>query len=351
MSAARRGGWTGRRAALALAGLAAAVAAAAAATWVALAVVAMPAPARVLAPPPEAAVAGIESRLRDHVEALAGTIGVRHARRHGSLDAAVRYIEAGFAARGLPVRREEFGTDPVFENVEAEIRGTTSPHEIVLVGAHYDTVPASPGADDNASGVAGLLELAGLLADARPQRTLRLVAFANEESPWFMTDAMGALVHARRARDRGDRIVAMLSLEMLGSFSTAAGSQRYPRPLAWFYPDTGDFIGFVANRQSRALVRRLVGGYRELPGVPAQGIAAPVSLVRDIARSDHGAFWAHGYAAVMVTDTANFRYPFYHTALDTPDSLDYRRMALVVAGLAHTLGLETRAERPPWSPR
>ncbi len=318
-----------------------------AAAWLRLAVVAMPWPRDSMPSLPQARIEALAARLRAHVTHLAGDIGVRHARRHGSLDAAVRYIDAGFAAHGLQVRREEFGADPVFENVEVEIRGRTRPHEIVVVGAHYDTVPDSPGADDNASGVAALLELAGLLADARPQRTLRLVAFANEESPWFMTPGMGALVHARRARERGETIAGMLSLEMLGYYSSVAGSQKYPRPLSWFYPDRGDFIGFVANRESRALVRRLVERYRQRPGVPAEGLAAPVSFVRDIARSDHGAFWAHGYPAVMVTDTANYRYPFYHTALDTPDSLDYRRMALVVTGLAHAIGAEIGAAGTP----
>jgi Zn-dependent M28 family amino/carboxypeptidase len=291
------------------------------------------------------AAAELARRLRGHVENLAAEIGVRREDRGDSLERARDYIAGQLEASGYAVHRERFGNGGRERtNVEATRAGGDRPDEVLVVGAHYDTVAGSPGANDNASGVAVLLELARALRDASPSRTVRFVAFANEEAPFFGTDAMGSRVHARRARERGERIVAMISLEMLGCFSDQAGSQRYPRPLAWFYPDTGDFVGFVGNAASRALVRRSIAAFRETALLPSEGFAAPASLFRDIGRSDHASFWAYGYPALMVTDTAGFRYPFYHTALDTPDGLDYRRMALAALGLEATVVAE--ANRP-----
>ncbi|MCC7412574.1 MAG: M20/M25/M40 family metallo-hydrolase [Gammaproteobacteria bacterium] len=303
---------------------------------------AMPAPVRRLPVPDPVEVDALAARLRAHVAELAGRIGVRHKDVAGSLEAAADYVDAQLAGAGYDVRREQFGVVAAFENVEAEIPGAQRAGEIVIVGAHYDTVPGSPGADDNASGVAAVIELARMFAGSAPARTLRFVAFANEEKPFLLTDDSGSTVYARRARERGETIVAMLSLEMLGYYNPAPGSQSYPRPLAWFFPDRADFIGFVGNLASRALVQRTIAAYRERAAVPAEGMAVPAALVRDARRSDHASFWARGYPALMVTDTAGFRYPFYHLALDTAESLDYGRMAQVVLGLAHALRAEVQ---------
>ncbi|MCX7892685.1 MAG: M20/M25/M40 family metallo-hydrolase [Burkholderiales bacterium] len=277
------------------------------------------------------------ARLAGHVAKLAGEIGERHVRRPRALAAAARYIERELAALGYAVRRQTYDAGGVpSSNLEVEIPGAGAAGEIVLAGAHYDTVPGSPGADDNASGVAALIELARAFTDLRPARTLRLVAFVNEEPPFFYFGEMGSKVYARAARARGDDIRVMLSLEMLGCYSDRPGSQAYPPFLRWFYPDRGDFIGFVSNLRSRGALGALARAFRESSDFPMERLAAP-ALVPGVALSDQISFWKQGYPAVMVTDTAFYRYRHYHRATDTPEQLDYARMARVVAGLAGAL--------------
>jgi Zn-dependent M28 family amino/carboxypeptidase len=196
-----------------------------------------------------------------------------------------------------------------------------------VVGAHYDTVPGSPGADDNASGVAVLIEL------SRMVRGVRFVAFANEEAPYFLTAEMGSFAYAR---DRASGVRAMFSLEMLGYYDDTPGSQRYPPPLGLFYPDRGNFIAFVADLSCMRLVRRAASEFRKNSAFPCEWLAAP-SLVPGLSWSDHWSFRKHGIPAVMVTDTAFYRYPHYHLPSDTPEKLDYERMARVTMGLARML--------------
>jgi Zn-dependent M28 family amino/carboxypeptidase len=204
----------------------------------------------------------------------------------------------------------------------------------VVVGAHYDTVPGSPGADDNASAVAALIELAGMLrGEPLP---IRFVAFANEEVPYFLGTEMGSFVSARRSRERGEKLRAMLSLEMLGYYRDAPGSQSYPPPLGLFYPDRADFVAFVGDLGARRLVRRSIALFRKHGKMPSEGVAAP-SFVPGVTWSDHWSFRSHGYPAVMVTDTAFNRYPHYHLPSDTPEKLDYERLARVTLGLAEVL--------------
>jgi Zn-dependent M28 family amino/carboxypeptidase len=194
-------------------------------------------------------------------------------------------------------------------------------------------VLGTPGANDNGSGVAGMLALARRFAGKPTNRTLRFIAFANEEPPYFQTAQMGSLVYAQRCHDRHDAIAAMISLETIGYFSDAPHSQSYPSlGLGAFYPTTGNFIGLVGNVKSRALVRRAVKVFRETGKLPAQGAALP-AFISGVDWSDQWSFWQQGYRAFMVTDTALFRYPQYHTADDTPDKLDYTRFALVVSGM------------------
>jgi Zn-dependent M28 family amino/carboxypeptidase len=188
-----------------------------------------------------------------------------------------------------------------------------------------------------------MLELARLLAGQRLPRTVRFVAFANEEAPFFSTAGMGSWQYARQAHARGERIVAMLSLETLGYYSDTVGSQRYPFPFGLFYPRVGNFIGFVGNTASRHLVRRSIASFRQHAAFPSQGTAAPGWLT-GVGWSDHWAFWQHGYAAMMITDTALFRYAPYHTPTDTPDKIDYASMARVVAGLASVVTDLARAD-------
>lgn len=275
--------------------------------------------------------------LRDDVEQLAGTIGDRNIPRYRQLVAAAECVETQLRKAGYQPRRQSFqakGTP--CDNIEAELTGGRQAEEIVVVGAHYDTNPGTPGADDNGSGVAALLALARRLAAARPERTLRFVAFANEEAPYFQTELMGSLVYARGCRERKENVVAMLSLETMGYYSDEAGSQKYPLPFSMFYPSTGNFIGFIGNLDSGDLVKQVVAKFRATARFPSEGSALPDQF-DGVGWSDHWSFWQAGYPAVMVTDTALFRNPHYHAAEDTPDKLDYERMARVVGGLDHVV--------------
>lgn len=277
----------------------------------------------------------LRDRLARHVQVLAGGIGERNVWRLDRLREASGYVQDGFREHGYEVEVQAFDAmGRTVENVAAERRGGALSDEIVVVGAHYDSVAGSPGANDNATGVAALLELARAFATRSPARTVRFVAFANEEPPFFQTDDMGSLHYARRAKARGERVVAMLSIETIGAYSDEPGSQQYPLPLfGALYPDTADFITFVGNVGSRHLVRRAIGAFRAGTAFPSQGAAVPGGIP-GVGWSDHWAFWQQGYPAIMVTDTALFRYGPYHTLGDLPAQVDYDRMSRVVAGLA-----------------
>ena len=276
----------------------------------------------------------LRDRLISHVRQLAATIGERNVYRRGSLERAARYIEEQFAASGYePASQEYNAASTTVRNIESARGPGTG--DTLIVGAHYDSVAGCPGANDNASGVAAMLELSRLLAH---HARLRFVAFVNEEPPFFMTDVMGSRVYARRCRARGDRIVGMFSLETIGYYSSAPGTQQYPGPTLFqrMYPNTGDFIGFVSNFASRRFLRRAGGEFRRRAQFPSEGVAAPADIP-GIGWSDHWSFWQEGYPAVMITDTAPYRYPHYHESSDTPDKLDYDSLARVVSGLRDML--------------
>jgi Zn-dependent M28 family amino/carboxypeptidase len=275
----------------------------------------------------------VSKQLRADVEMLASQVGERSAQQPKGLSAAADRIEAALREPGLVPRRQTFSADGVaYDNVSAEIAGGSRPTDIVVVGAHYDSLAFTTGADDNASGVAAMLALARMFASKHPQATVRFVAFANEEPPYFQTPDMGSLVYAKACQQRGERVLAMLSLETIGFYSDTGDSQKYPPPLSLFYPSSGNFIGFVGDRSSADLVRRVVKTFRSTTRFPCEG-AALFSGLPGVSWSDQWSFWQVGYPGVMVTDTAPFRYPHYHTRADTPDKLDYERMSRVVAGL------------------
>jgi Zn-dependent M28 family amino/carboxypeptidase len=272
-------------------------------------------------------------RLRAHVEVLAGQIGERNVELPGALAAAAGYIRDTLAAEGYKVAAQHFTSlGHEVENLEVELAGSRLPDEIIVVGAHYDSVTGSPGANDNGTGVAALLEIARLLAGQDLPRTVRLVAFVNEEPPFFYGEEMGSRVYANRSRERGEQIRGMLALETIGYYTAEPGSQRYPFPFRFFYPDTGNFIGFVGNLGSRGLVRQAVAAFRASTAFPSEAVAAP-GWMGGVHWSDHWSFWKAGYPAIMVTDTAPFRYPYYHSRADTPDRLDYTGLARVTHGL------------------
>jgi Zn-dependent M28 family amino/carboxypeptidase len=256
----------------------------------------------------------------------------RNAFEPAHLEAAASFVEAQLAEAGLAVARERYTAGGrALVNVVATRPGRSA--DLVVLGAHYDSVRDCPGANDNGSGVAVLLALGRALASEELDRTMRFVAFANEEPPFFQTDGMGSFVHAKGCRDRGENVVAMLSLETMGYYRDEDGSQAYPPPFAWLYPSTGNFIAFVGHRASSELVRDAIGTFRTSASFPSEG-AAPPAFIQGVDWSDHWSFWQHGYPnAIMVTDTAPFRYPHYHRPTDTADRLDYERLSRVVGGL------------------
>ncbi len=275
----------------------------------------------------------LQEGLETHVRYLAETIGERSIATPAGLLAGEQYIHKEFLKLGYDVRLQSFSFAGIdMKNVIVEIPGTTKASEVIVIGAHYDTVIGTPGADDNATGVAALLEVARWLKQFQPKRTIRLVAFANEEHPGGPWDSMGSCVYANSCQQAGDDIRGMLSLEMLGVYSSRPGSQMYPSPFNLFYPTVANFIGFVGNSASRKLVHTCVKTFRQFAKFPCEGVSAPDS-VKDIARSDHWAFWQIGVPALMVTDTSNFRYPLYHTPEDSVDKLDFASFARVVNGL------------------
>jgi peptidase M28-like protein len=274
----------------------------------------------------------LREELRADVQKLAGEIGERNIWHYAQLNAAADFIEDSFSRAGLKPRRDSYEVHgQACHNIEAEIPGARP--EIVLIGAHYDSVFGSPGANDNGTGMAATLALARRFAGGKPKHTLRLVAFVNEEPPYFLSDEMGSFVYAGRCKTHGDKIFAMISLETIGYFSDAPHSQTYPVPgLGVFYPSVGNFIGFVSNVRSRTLLRRAIGLFRKYAKIPSEGAALP-AFIPGVSWSDQWSFWRYGYPGIMVTDTAPFRYPHYHSSSDTPDKLDYDRFTLVVSGM------------------
>jgi Zn-dependent M28 family amino/carboxypeptidase len=256
--------------------------------------------------------------------------------RYPQLNAAADFVENSFSGARLRPRRDSYELHgQACHNIEVEIPGTRP--DVVLIGAHYDSVFGSPGANDNGSGVAALLALARRFAGKSPQHTLRFVAFVNEEPPFFLSGEMGSFVYASRCKARGDQISTMISLETIGYFSDAPHSQTYPAPgLGMFYPKVGNFIGFVGDVRSRALLRRMIALFRKHAKIPSEGAALP-AFIPGVSWSDQWSFWRHGYPGIMITDTAPFRYPHYHSSTDTPDKLDYDRFTLVVSGMEQVI--------------
>jgi len=287
-------------------------------------------------PPADAELTSLAEELRRDVSHLTVEIGERNVpNRPDELAEAADYIEGRFTAAGYTVSRQAYDVSGrSCCNLEVEIPGAAraGEDEIVIIGAHYDTVYGTPGANDNTSGVAALLALARRFSGRKIDRTLRFVAFANEEPPFFQTDQMGSRVYACRCRQRGENVVAMLSLETIGYYDDAPGSQKYPPPFGLMYPSEGNFIAFVGNVSSRGLVRRVVEAFRRNEQFPSEGAALP-AFVPGVGLSDQWSFWQEGYPAVMVTDTAMFRYPHYHRPTDTVDKVDFDRLARVVRGL------------------
>lgn len=272
-------------------------------------------------------------RLEAHVRALVGTFGPRDEAHPENLERVAVWIRGELERAGGTVAEQPFQVGgATYRNVSALFGPDT--RERIVVGAHYDTAGPLPGADDNASGVAGLLELARLLGDSPLKKRVELVAYPLEEPPYFASSQMGSAFHARALKAQGVKVRAMICLEMIGFFTDAPGSQDFPvGALRAVYPSTGNFILVTGKPGQGGLVRRVTRRMRHgAAPLDVRSIIAPASLP-GVDFSDHRNYWAEGWEAVMVTDTAFYRNPSYHTAQDTPEKLDYRRMARVVDGV------------------
>ncbi|OKH52201.1 aminopeptidase [Calothrix sp. HK-06] len=279
----------------------------------------------------------LRDSLQKEIKIIGSDIGKRNYSYYENLQATASFLKSGFQNARYTVNEQKYNIgNQTYSNLEVEIRGSKRPNEIVIIGAHYDSAFTSNGANDNGSGAAAVLELGRRFVDKKPSRTLRFVEFVNEEPPFFWTDNMGSLVYAKRCKERKENIVAMLSLETMGYFSDTANSQKYPFPLNYIYPSTGNFIAFIGNVKSSGFVKNVIKMFRNSTKFPSQGAALPAQ-VPGAGWSDQWSFWQQGYSGVMVTDTAPFRYPYYHTQEDTPNKIDYARLSRVVYGLEQVI--------------
>jgi Zn-dependent M28 family amino/carboxypeptidase len=280
---------------------------------------------------------GHSRKLHRHVKQLTVEIGSRSIYEAAKLEAAKKYIVYCLKAFGyVPTLQTYTYNKKQYSNVIASIKGAKLPDESVVIGAHYDTVYGTPGADDNASAVAVLLEIARALKGSSPDRTLKLVFFVSEEAPVFRSEHMGSYVYAKEARANNENIKSMISLEMLGYYTNEKDGQTFPFPMmSLIYPSTPNFIAVVGNLSSRNLVRKVKNSLRAGSLMPVETLTA-FSFVPGVDLSDHRSFWKMGYPAVMITDTAFYRNPNYHTETDTIDTLDFDRMSAVLKGLIQT---------------
>ena len=276
----------------------------------------------------------IQNNLKKTVNMLAGEIGSRGYLQTEALKKSADYIKSELGSYGYNVSVQSYDAkEGTFENIYVEKKGEKRPDKILVIGAHYDTVIGTPGADDNASGVAALLELARLLADEPLDMTLQFVAFTLEEPPFFRSSKQGSYVYAESLHQKNLDIEGMICLESIGYFTDEPGSQMFPLSFFRFiYPDTGSFITFVSDFQSKGFLNRAMEGFKKGTVLPVESISA-FSIIPGIDFSDHRSFWKFGYDAFMVTDTAFYRNPNYHEAGDVPGTLDYERMTEVVVGL------------------
>jgi len=292
-------------------------------------------PHRGALPPLTAEETALARTLQRHIATIAAR--EHNVAHYAELENVARYIETSLASYGYLTGMQSFTADGrTVRNIDAIIEAQTavSSPEVIVVGAHYDSAPGTPGANDNASGTAAVIELAGLLRDlaGRTRKRIRLVLFVNEEPPYFGTADMGSLRYAQSLRASGERVVAMYSLETIGFYSSEPGSQAYPAPFGLLFPDRADFVAFVGLLGSRPLLQETIRSFRSHTAFPSIGGVAP-ALIPGIAWSDHWAFAECGFPAVMITDTALFRYPHYHRPTDTPDKIDSANLARVVKGI------------------
>jgi len=283
----------------------------------------------------------ISNRLRRHLQVLTIDIGERSVATLANHRRAAEYIATCLAEAGLPVQEDPYPyRQHQVANLLAEIPARRHQQKRYILGAHYDSVVGTVGADDNASAVAVMLEVARCLQEQpeamAPDIALQCIAFALEEHPAFATGSMGSRVRARRARRDREQIDGMLCLEMVGYTTAEPGGQKYPLPVVFrHFPQEGNYIGIVGDLRSHGLTRSLHRSFRGNRELPVVKLTVPMGgwMLPAVRLSDHSAYWDHGYRAVMITDTAFFRNPHYHTPADTMEKLDYSFMAELVRSL------------------
>lgn len=271
--------------------------------------------------------------LERDVRFLAVGIGERNVAHIAALDAAADWIEGRLRQLDVPSTRQTYALGgELMHNIEAIFPGPTGTAPILVLGAHYDSARGTPGANDNATGVACLLELAKRLHRVRLAHELRLVWFTNEEPPYFQTKDMGSYRYAQHLDQQHRKVAAMLSLETLGYYSDLSGTQQYPGVVSVFFPSSGNFLGFVGNDESANYLRSSINVFRMHARLPSEGLVLSGDL-QGVGWSDHWSFWQIGVPAIMLTDTAPFRYSHYHRPTDTPERLDYERLARAILGI------------------
>jgi len=281
----------------------------------------------------------IKKNIIETVRYLSETIGQRSWKDLDKLAASADFIEKRIQENGCTTEQQHFPfRGNTYANIITEIIGADPVcREILVVGAHYDSCEGTPGADDNASGIATLLELVRLTKEKPLRRTARYVAFCLEEPPAYMTKHMGSYIHAESLHKEGAKVFGMISLEMLGYYCNEKGSQYYPSSLFKLaYPNTGNFIAFVGNFSSRNFSKSVKSAFTSASSFPVESLNG-FSIIPGVDFSDHRNYWKFGYPAFMITDTAFYRNPNYHDSGDTPDTLDYERLATLTKALYETL--------------
>ena len=277
--------------------------------------------------------AEIKKELVADVAFMADTLGPRNFMHYEQLNRCREWIRQKWQDQGYEVREQVYRMDGrEYANVEVEIRGKTSPDEIIILSNQYDTLPDSPGANNNAGGVAVLFQVTKLLRDFIPDKTVRFISFTNEEDPIFGTEEMGSYHYARTAAELGDHINIMLSLDAIGYYTQEEGSQRLPWPFSIFYPDRGTFLAFIGDFSSRDYAIAVTRGFKKGSTFPIEAGVVPQS-VEGASWSDHQSFWIFGYPAIMITDTGGFRSPYHTTKEDTMEKMDFEALTSIVFGM------------------
>lgn len=287
----------------------------------------------------------IEKTLRDDVTYMSVILGERNPENHEALSRCAEWLQHRWESLGYEVRIQTFTMEGAeYSNLEVELPGRKAPSQIVIVSAQYDTLPGSPGANNNASGMAILLTLSKMLKGYQPQRTLRLVAFTTEEPPYFGTEQMGSFHYARRSRQLEEDIRVMISLDALGFYRDVPKSQRLPFPFSLFYPDRANFLAFIGDLRSRRSVVEATKGFKQGSAFPIEAGVAP-RWVKGASWSDHSSFWRFGYMGMQVTDTGAFRSPWHTNQGDTMEKISFSSLARITMGLYASILHLTSLER------